>query len=105
MQDTSVTTLQAGVSPKDMDGLPLSDVSSLEDKGLQMSTGRGTNMPRQTWILFRKRATILRRNYLPYCAAALVPIVTAGLVALFLTRFTALSCTLAHRYRLLLYGL
>jgi len=34
MQDTSVTTLQAGVSPKDMDGLPLSDVSSLEDKDL-----------------------------------------------------------------------
>lgn len=46
MQDTSVTTLQAGVSPEDMD-LPLSDASSSEDKGLQMSTGRGTNMPRQ----------------------------------------------------------
>ena len=35
MQDTSVITLQAGVSPKDMDGLPLSDASSPEDKGLR----------------------------------------------------------------------
>lgn len=92
-KDASATTVESRVSPKDVDGLPLSDASSEEDKGLHMSTGRGTNMPRQTWILFRKRATILRRNYLPYCAAALVPIVTAGLVTLFLTNFTALSCT------------
>ncbi|OCK86977.1 uncharacterized protein K441DRAFT_19893 [Cenococcum geophilum 1.58] len=89
MQDTSVTTLQAGVSPEDMDGLPLSDASSSEDKGLQMSTGRGTNMPRQLGSYSANELP----SYLHYCAAALVPIVTAGLVALFLTRFTALSCT------------
>jgi ATP-binding cassette, subfamily A (ABC1), member 3 len=37
--------------------------------------------------------TILRRNYLPYCAAFLFPVIAAGLVTLYLKNFNRPSCT------------
>jgi hypothetical protein len=46
----------------------------------------------QTWILSQKRFTILRRNYLPYVCAVLLPVVAAGLVTLFLSGFQAVGC-------------
>ena len=63
-----------------------------EGKGLQLMAGKNLSFFSQTWVLFRKRATILRRNIWPYLAAFLIPIVTAGLVTLFLQSFSALSC-------------
>ncbi|ORY11414.1 hypothetical protein BCR34DRAFT_601365 [Clohesyomyces aquaticus] len=71
---------------------PLSEQSSEVDKGLQMSKGHGTSMAKQTWILILKRFTILRRNYLPYVAAVLLPVITAGLVTFFLDGFKAIGC-------------
>ncbi|KAF2460525.1 putative ABC transporter [Lineolata rhizophorae] len=59
----------------------------------EFQTGRGTTLARQTWILFRKRITILRHNKLPYLAALLVPIITAGLVTFFIRGFEGLSCS------------
>ncbi|KAF2499146.1 hypothetical protein BU16DRAFT_479678 [Lophium mytilinum] len=85
-------TLRSDTSRRDLDGVPLSDGSSQDEKGLQMSTGVGTTMPQQTWILFLKRVTILRRNYLPYVVAVLIPIITAGLVTLFISNFSAVGC-------------
>ena len=81
----------------DDDKLPKSpsDNTSAESKqymGPRLVTGRGTGLLRQTWILFRKRLIVFRRNYLPYCAAALIPIIAAGLTTLFLKGFSALSC-------------
>lgn len=70
----------------------MSEIKSNEG-GLQLLTGRSTGIMRQTWILFRKRLVILRRNYLPHCAALLIPVVTAGLVTFFLSGFKALSCS------------
>lgn len=70
-----------------------SDSSSGEDHGLQMSQGQGTGLAKQTLILIRKRFTVLKRNYLPYVAAVLVPIITAGLVTIFLDGFSAPGCT------------
>ncbi|KAF2090548.1 putative ABC transporter [Saccharata proteae CBS 121410] len=63
-----------------------------EKERLEMSTGRGTGFAKQAWVLFRKRITILRRNYLPYAAAVLIPVITGGLVTEFLDGFSALSC-------------
>ncbi|KAI9691944.1 MAG: hypothetical protein M1820_009652 [Bogoriella megaspora] len=63
-----------------------------EYKGPRLVTGKGTGLSRQGWILFRKRLTILRRNYLPYCATILIPVIAAGLVTLFLKNFNALGC-------------
>ncbi|KUJ24692.1 uncharacterized protein LY89DRAFT_679754 [Mollisia scopiformis] len=60
--------------------------------GLDLHTGRPIGFFRQAWVLFRKRFTILRRNYLPYTAALLVPIIAAGLVTLFLKNFHAVGC-------------
>ena len=63
------------------------------EKGLQLVTGKDLSFFGQTWVLFRKRATILQRNTWPYAAALLIPIIAAGLVTLFLTDFKALSCS------------
>ncbi|WEW56055.1 hypothetical protein PRK78_001490 [Emydomyces testavorans] len=56
-------------------------------------TGKRIGIARQTWVLFRKRATILRRNWPPYLAAFLIPIVAAGLVTLFLKNFKRPNCS------------
>lgn len=63
------------------------------EKGLQLVTGKDLSFFGQTFVLFRKRATILRRNTWPYAAALLIPIITAGLVTFFLKGFVALSCS------------
>lgn len=76
------------------DATPLTNVSSVgSEKGLELAKGRRISLFAQTWVLFRKRVTILRRNYLPYLAAVLIPIVAGGLVTLFLKGFSPLSCS------------
>jgi ATP-binding cassette subfamily A (ABC1) protein 3 len=76
-----------------LDGPTLSKQSSdIVDNGLKMSKGQGTSIPKQTSILIQKRFTILRRNYLPYVCAFLLPVVTAGFVTLFLKNFKAVGC-------------
>lgn len=60
--------------------------------GLELHTGKTIGFFQQAWVLFRKRATILRRNYLPYTAALLLPVIAAGLVSLFLKSFKAVGC-------------
>jgi hypothetical protein len=49
-------------------------------------------MLKQTWILFKKRFTILRRNYIPYVLAVVLPVAVAGLASLFLQGFDGASC-------------
>ena len=60
---------------------------------LELQSGRHTGFFRQAWVLFRKRFTILRRNYLPYTAALVLPIIAAGLVTLFLKDFKGAGCS------------
>lgn len=59
----------------------------------QLVTGKRIGMPQQAWVLFRKRFVVLRRNYLPYMAALLIPIIAAGLVTLFLKNFQKAGCS------------
>lgn len=59
-----------------------------------LATGTGTNLLQQAWIVFNKRVRVLSRNFLPYCFAIIVPILTAGLTTFFLSGFEGLSCTL-----------
>ncbi|KAI5357985.1 Putative AAA+ ATPase domain, ABC transporter, ABC transporter A [Septoria linicola] len=63
-----------------------------EEKRLQLTPGRQLSFFAQTWVLFRKRITILVRNKWPYLVALLIPIIAAGLVTLFLQDFSGLSC-------------
>ncbi|KAI9878284.1 MAG: hypothetical protein M1830_001384 [Pleopsidium flavum] len=67
--------------------------TDMDDKGLRLLTGKRIGMASQAWVLFRKRLTILRRNYLPYCAAFLIPVIAAGLVTLFLKGFQGAGCS------------
>lgn len=71
---------------------PAESVSSANDGSMKMTEGRGTGIARQTLILIHKRFTILKRNYFPYLAAVLVPVITAGLVTVFLDGFSAVGC-------------
>jgi ATP-binding cassette subfamily A (ABC1) protein 3 len=76
------------------DATSLTNVTSIQsEKGLELAKGRRISLMAQTWVLFRKRLTILRRNHLPYLAAVLIPIIAAGLVTLFLKGFRPLSCS------------
>lgn len=59
----------------------------------RLVNGSRIGMPKQAWVLFGKRATVLRRNYLPYTAALLIPIIAAGLVTLFLSGFELPGCS------------
>ncbi|KAL1957039.1 hypothetical protein VTO42DRAFT_6416 [Malbranchea cinnamomea] len=56
-------------------------------------SGSRIGMSRQAWILFCKRAMILRRNWLPYIAAFLIPVIAAGLVTLFLKGYERPACS------------
>ncbi|KAI9668995.1 MAG: hypothetical protein M1817_005152 [Caeruleum heppii] len=69
-----------------------SDDVDVTEKGLDLRSGKRMSIFKQTLVLFRKRLTIVRRNYLPYCAALLIPIVAAGLVTLFLKDYEASGC-------------
>ncbi|GIK00164.1 hypothetical protein Aspvir_004184 [Aspergillus viridinutans] len=62
-------------------------------EGLQLLTGKRIGMFLQSWYLFRKRVTILRRNPIPYLVALLIPVVAAGLVTLFLKDTTKARCS------------
>lgn len=51
-----------------------------ETEKLELLSGTTIGFGRQAWVLFRKRFTLLRRNYVPYIAAFLIPIIAGGLV-------------------------
>jgi hypothetical protein len=69
-------------------------VEKTEDGGLRLLTGRRIGFGRQAWVLFRKRLTILRRNYLPSASAFFIPIIATGLVTLFLKGYGGAGCSL-----------
>jgi ABC-type multidrug transport system ATPase subunit len=69
------------------------DEAKMDYRTPNLLMGKRIGMPEQAWVLFCKRATILRRNYLPYLAAFLLPVLAAGLVTLFLDGFQQASCT------------
>lgn len=83
------------------DGVNMSEDKSqdvaVDGSELRLLTGHRIGMFRQGWVLFRKRFTIVRRNYLPYCAAFLIPVIAAGLVTLFLKGFVFQGCSPKQR--------
>ena len=60
---------------------------------LELHSGRKLGFFNQAWVLFCKRTTILRRNYLPYTAALLIPIIASGLTTLFVKGRSAVGCS------------
>ena len=97
----TVTTDTSG-SPPSSTGKLGEEVVVAEDKksslegsssGLKLQTGKRIGLLRQAFTLFRKRWTVFQRNYIPYAAAFLIPVIAAGLVTLFLKNFTKPGCS------------
>ena len=63
-----------------------------KEEPVKLVTGQGTTLVQQSWILFRKRFTVLKSNRLPYIAALLIPVIAAGMTTLFLKDYRPLSC-------------
>ncbi|MCJ1278243.1 hypothetical protein MMC21_006058 [Puttea exsequens] len=68
-------------------------IAAQYENGLKLQNGKRIGPLHQAWTLFRKRYTILQRNYIPYGAAFLIPIIAAGLVTLFLKDYSSPGCS------------
>ena len=64
-----------------------------KEDDLRLLPGNRIGPFRQGLILFRKRATVFRRNALPNIAAFLIPIIASGLASIFLRNFKGAGCS------------
>lgn len=62
-------------------------------QGIKLLDGQRIGYVKQALILFMKRMTILKRNYLPYVIAFLLPIIAAGLTSLFIQNQDPPGCS------------
>ncbi|KAK8143650.1 hypothetical protein G3M48_006937 [Beauveria asiatica] len=63
-----------------------------QPQALQLMDGKQVGFLRQTWIMFSKRITILKRNWHTYAIAFGIPIFAAGLTSLFVNDGTLPGC-------------
>lgn len=75
-------------------------VTAKPTRQLELRTGKTIGFLRQARVLFRKRYTILHRNYLPYIVALILPVIAAGLVTFFLKGFNGVGCSPESTVRL-----
>ncbi|KAL7275518.1 hypothetical protein RUND412_001543 [Rhizina undulata] len=81
------------VSEKNGDAASSTDC---EDKGgVNLHNGSRLSILKQTWVMFRKRIIIFRRNKLPTMAAILIPLLASGLCMIFLHKIQRATCSLA----------
>lgn len=71
---------------------PSDDAIPIKGHDLQLQNGKTISAFHQSWALFRKRWTVFQRNYLPYAAAFVIPIIAAGLVSFLLNGFQFPGC-------------
>ena len=73
--------------PGKHDGIPedsaLLTKPSTASRAMVLDTGRGCSPLRQVGVLFHKRLTILKHNFMPYVGALFVSLVVAGMVTRF----------------------
>ncbi|KAL8826272.1 MAG: hypothetical protein Q9191_003900 [Dirinaria sp. TL-2023a] len=95
--DAGGKTLTKAINDKASDNV-VREESKLADgeengAGLHLQAGKRVGVLRQALTLFRKRFTVFQRNWFPYLAAFLIPVIAAGLVTLFLKDFSAPGCS------------
>lgn len=61
-------------------------------EGVNLYAGKRLGIMQQTWVLFRKRLTILRRNYFPTLIGIAIPLVVLGLSMKFLKKYDGSPC-------------
>jgi ATP-binding cassette, subfamily A (ABC1), member 3 len=100
----STSTIERDSSSQDAETeekkLPRTTVTPLSGEvapSLELHSGSKLGFFKQAWVLFCKRITILRRNYLPYTAALLIPVIAAGLTTLFVKGGSAVGCSPAEQ--------
>ena len=98
MTDTSVSSIQAKVvadtaSEVESTVREKDNETVAVEKDLQLLTGNNLGPFRQSIILFRKRATVFRRNTLPNIATLLLPIIATGLASIYLHGFKTPGCS------------
>ncbi|CAI4215445.1 unnamed protein product [Parascedosporium putredinis] len=69
-----------------------SDVSANEH-GVHLLDGKPLGFFQQGIVLFRKRVTIFKTNWVPYITAFVLPVAAAGLVTLFIRGQEAVGCS------------
>lgn len=73
------------------------DLTGSVKPSLQLMDGQRVGYMRQAAILFSKRLTILKRSWVIYAVAFLIPILAAGLTTLFVKGKTLTGCTPSER--------
>jgi ATP-binding cassette, subfamily A (ABC1), member 3 len=68
-------------------------VEGSDKESLELLSGKHVGFRKQILILFAKRGTILKTNWIPHLAAFIIPIITAGLTSLFVKGQEPPSCT------------
>lgn len=66
--------------------------SQTDKNAVDLHTGTRISILKQTWVLIRKRITILQRGYLPTIAAIVIPIVAAGITMLTFKHYKGITC-------------
>lgn len=66
-------------------------------EGLKLMDGQRVGYVKQAMILFMKRFTVLKRNWIPYLIAFLLPIIAAGLTSLYIKNSSPTGCSPAEQ--------
>ena len=59
---------------------------------IDLYTGKKLGVFQQSWVMYRKRLTILRRNYLPTLATVAIPVIAAGVTMLLFKDAKKVGC-------------
>jgi ATP-binding cassette, subfamily A (ABC1), member 3 len=62
-------------------------------KGVVLYNGHTLSLPSQAFVLFCKRLTVLRRNFLPLLAAFIIPIIASIFIRTFIRQFGSRGCS------------
>jgi ATP-binding cassette subfamily A (ABC1) protein 3 len=98
----SETAGEKGHVVEDIDPISAANSQSTETvkNGVDLHNGKRIGIFRQTWVMIRKRITILQRGYLPTIAAIVIPIVAAGITMVTFKNFKGVSCSSASQITL-----
>jgi ATP-binding cassette, subfamily A (ABC1), member 3 len=97
-EDGSVTPLRTSntASSGDENGRGTEKISPVDEEGssgLRLLDGKRISYLKQAGVLFLKRCTIFKRNWMPYVAAFVLPVAAAGLVTLYIKNQEPLGCS------------